>query len=45
VNVTADVIVVGSGGAALAAALAAHDAGATVTVVERADSVGGRATT
>jgi 3-oxosteroid 1-dehydrogenase len=36
-----DVIVVGSGGAALAAALAAHDAGARVTVVERAESVGG----
>jgi succinate dehydrogenase/fumarate reductase flavoprotein subunit len=37
----ADVVVVGSGAAALGAALAAHDAGATVTVVERADSVGG----
>jgi succinate dehydrogenase/fumarate reductase flavoprotein subunit len=37
----ADVVIVGSGGAALAAALAAHDAGATVTVVERADCVGG----
>lgn len=37
----ADVIVVGSGGAALAAALAAHDAGARVRVVERTDSVGG----
>ena len=36
-----DVIVIGSGGAALAAALSAHDAGARVTVVERADSVGG----
>ena len=34
-------IVIGSGGAALAAALAAHDAGATVAVVERAESVGG----
>jgi 3-oxosteroid 1-dehydrogenase len=35
------VIVVGSGAAALAAALAAHDAGATVAVVERAEAVGG----
>lgn len=37
----ADVVVVGSGAAALAAALAAHDAGATVAVVERTESVGG----
>ena len=36
-----DVVVVGSGGAALTAALAAHDAGASVTVVERTGSVGG----
>jgi succinate dehydrogenase/fumarate reductase flavoprotein subunit len=38
---TADVVVVGTGAAALAAALAAHDAGATVAVVERAGVVGG----
>lgn len=37
----ADVVVVGSGGAALAAALAASDAGCTVTVVERSEAVGG----
>ena len=37
----ADVVVVGSGGAALTAALAAHDAGCTVGIVERSDSVGG----
>lgn len=36
-----DVVVVGSGAGALAAALAAHDCGASVVVVERADSVGG----
>lgn len=37
----ADVIVVGSGAGALAAALAAHDAGAAVAVVERAGALGG----
>jgi len=36
-----DVVVVGSGGAALTAALAASDAGCTVTIVERSDAVGG----
>ena len=36
-----DVIVIGSGAAALSAALSAHDAGATVAVVERSASVGG----
>jgi 3-oxosteroid 1-dehydrogenase len=36
-----DVVVVGTGAAALAAAVAAHDHGARVTVVERTDSVGG----
>src|SRR6476659_9768721 len=40
--VSADVVVVGSGGAALAAALAAHDAGATVAGVARAGAVGGK---
>jgi succinate dehydrogenase/fumarate reductase flavoprotein subunit len=40
-SVNANVVVVGSGAAALATALAAHDAGATVSVVERADAVGG----
>jgi len=40
-SLDADVIVVGSGAGALAAALAACDAGATVTVVERTDAVGG----
>ncbi|HUC04232.1 MAG TPA: FAD-dependent oxidoreductase [Acidimicrobiales bacterium] len=36
-----DVVVMGSGAAALAAALAAHDAGASVAVIERSESVGG----
>ena len=36
-----DVVVVGSGGAALTAALAASDAGCTVTIVERSETVGG----
>ena len=36
-----DVLVVGSGGAGLVAALSAHAAGARVTVIERSDTVGG----
>ena len=36
-----DVIVVGSGGAALVAAIRAHDAGARVTILERSEYVGG----
>jgi len=36
-----DVIIVGSGGAGLTAAILAHDNGARVTVVERSDKVGG----
>ena len=37
----ADVVVVGSGGAALTAAILAHDNGAKVLVIERSDKVGG----
>ncbi|HWE57277.1 MAG TPA: FAD-dependent oxidoreductase [Acidimicrobiales bacterium] len=37
----AEVVVIGSGAAALSAALAAHDAGASVAVLERSDSIGG----
>ncbi len=36
-----DVVVVGSGGAGLTAAIVAHDQGARVLVLERSDSVGG----
>jgi 3-oxosteroid 1-dehydrogenase len=37
----ADVVVVGSGGAALVAAISAHDAGARVRILERSEYVGG----
>ncbi len=36
-----DVLVIGSGGAGLTAAIAAHDAGAKVMVIEKAERVGG----
>ena len=36
-----DVVVLGSGGAGLTAAILAHDRGARVTIVERSDKVGG----
>jgi fumarate reductase flavoprotein subunit len=36
-----DVLVVGAGGAGLAAAIAAHDAGAVVAITEKLDRVGG----
>jgi succinate dehydrogenase/fumarate reductase flavoprotein subunit len=36
-----DVVVVGTGAAALTAAIAAHDQGARVTVIERTNSIGG----
>ncbi len=39
--IPADVVVVGTGAAALAAAVAAHDRGARVVVIERSPSVGG----
>ena len=40
-NLNADVVVAGSGGAGLTAAILAHDHGARVVVVERSDKVGG----
>ncbi len=40
-DVESDVVVVGSGAAGLTAAIVAHDRGATVTVLERSDKVGG----
>ena len=40
-DLDADVVVAGSGGAGLTAAILAHDHGARVVVVERSDKVGG----
>jgi len=40
-DIETDVLVIGSGGAGLAAALAAHEAGARVLVIEKSDKVGG----
>ena len=36
-----DVVVIGSGGAGLTAAILAHDHGAQVVVLERSDKIGG----
>ncbi|MEM6683978.1 MAG: FAD-dependent oxidoreductase [Pseudomonadota bacterium] len=38
-----DVLIIGAGAAGLSAALAAHEAGATVAVIEKADKLGGTA--
>ncbi len=38
-----DVLIIGAGAAGLTAALAAHDAGATVTIIEKGDRLGGTA--
>jgi succinate dehydrogenase/fumarate reductase flavoprotein subunit len=40
-DIDADVVVVGSGGAGLTAAILAHDHGARVAVIERSDKIGG----
>lgn len=40
-NLAVDVVVIGSGGAGLAAALSASDAGASVAVIEKTDKFGG----
>ncbi|HEX4460708.1 MAG TPA: FAD-dependent oxidoreductase, partial [Polyangia bacterium] len=40
-NVETDVLVIGTGGAGLAAALAAHQGGAKVTIIEKASKIGG----
>ena len=40
-DATADVIVIGTGGAGLTAAIAAHDAGASVLLLEKSQLVGG----
>ncbi|MDY0408976.1 FAD-binding protein [Virgibacillus soli] len=40
-DVETDVVVVGSGGAALTSAILAHDQGAKVIVIEKADQIGG----
>jgi succinate dehydrogenase/fumarate reductase flavoprotein subunit len=40
-DVEADVVVIGSGAAGLTAALAAHEAGAKVVVIEKASKIGG----
>ena len=39
----ADVVIVGAGASGLAAAIAAHEAGAQVRIIEKASSVGGTA--